>query len=226
MWDTLLPSLTAVYLEYVSSTGPSENVPSSANPSQQRPDGPQTPINASSRGTTPMDTTGDANVRNESSATSAAPEAIPYMLRVFNLFNRQSMLTISRPQDSISPALDLLKYGYIARTPLQPGYAVSVETLLLLHRLRQHKPSLSIEAYAKVISEYYSVRFILFPVGPCLKIVYLNVDSLPALHARHHRRHVRNLPAHPSRCRRSCEQGPREREPQLAYSEFMSGVLL
>ncbi|KAI0701463.1 hypothetical protein BC835DRAFT_1404505 [Cytidiella melzeri] len=61
--------------------------------------------------------------------------------------------------NSISPALDLMRNGYVAKSPSKPTVAVSIDTLALLYRLRQRKPSYSIEAFAKVVCDYYNMPY-------------------------------------------------------------------
>lgn len=97
------------------------------------------------------------------SASSAAgsaevPKQVPFTLKVYDIFSCRSSVTVLRTQDSVSPALDLLRHGYIAKTPALPKVAVSVRTLQLLYRLRQRKASFSIESFAKVVCDYYKVR--------------------------------------------------------------------
>lgn len=85
-------------------------------------------------------------------------------VKVYNIWTREKSLTIDRSQDSTSAALDLMRHGYIAKTPTYPEVAVSVTTLVLLFRIRQRKASFSIEAFAKVVCDFYTVCFVLvFP---------------------------------------------------------------
>lgn len=79
-------------------------------------------------------------------------------LNVFDIFTLRKSITVDRDNDSLSPAIDLLRYGYVAKTPRKPQYAVHVKTLELLYTLRQYKASFSIEAFAKVVCKYYKVR--------------------------------------------------------------------
>ena len=77
--------------------------------------------------------------------------------QAFDLFSLVDHVTVTREANSISPAIDLMRHGYIAKTPDTPNAAVSVKTLELFHRLRQRKPSFSAEALTKVICDYYRV---------------------------------------------------------------------
>lgn len=81
---------------------------------------------------------------------------------IFEIFSLKTSLTISRPPTSTSVPVDLAAHGFLAKTPVSPEVAVGFRTLELFHRLRLHKPSLSVEAFTKVMCDYYEVcyRFI------------------------------------------------------------------
>ena len=87
----------------------------------------------------------------------ANSEVLPMSINVYDLWTLQSTLSITRDASSLSPALDIMAHGFIAKTPVRPTVAVSIRTLQLLYRLRQRKASLSIEAFAKVVCDYYNV---------------------------------------------------------------------
>jgi hypothetical protein len=55
----------------------------------------------------------------------------------------------------------LAELGFIGNVPFKPSVAVSIKTLELYRSLRRRKPSFSIEAFAKVISDLYFVGLIL-----------------------------------------------------------------
>lgn len=76
---------------------------------------------------------------------------------IFELFSLEMSLTISRPPTSTSVPLDLAAHGFLAKTPVSPEVAVGFQTLELFHRLRLRKPSISVEAFTKVICDYYEV---------------------------------------------------------------------
>jgi len=59
----------------------------------------------------------------------------------------------------------LMIQGYLATSPVDPTFAISIKTLELFRRLRCRKASLSVEAYAKFLCDLYAVRtlpFLLF----------------------------------------------------------------
>ncbi|KAI0681926.1 hypothetical protein BC835DRAFT_1311737, partial [Cytidiella melzeri] len=82
-----------------------------------------------------------------------------YTVNVFNIDTLARLLTVHQRADSISPALDLMRNGYVAKSPSKPTVAVSINTLALLYQLRQRKPLYSIEAFAKVVCDYYNMPY-------------------------------------------------------------------
>ncbi|KAJ3519326.1 hypothetical protein NM688_g9318 [Phlebia brevispora] len=82
-----------------------------------------------------------------------------YTINVFCIWTLEREVSFTRKLNSTSPALELMSLGYVAKTPTRPTVAVSMRTLQLLYRLRQRKASFSIEAFAKVICDYYNIPF-------------------------------------------------------------------
>ena len=78
-------------------------------------------------------------------------------VKTIDMWTLSHSMTILRDQKSNSPAVDFIEHGYITKTVAAPTIAVSVRTLELLYRLRQRKASFSIEAFAKVVCDYYGV---------------------------------------------------------------------
>lgn len=81
----------------------------------------------------------------------------PYTVTLLDIYSLKAEATVMRDQSSLSPALDLMAHGLVAKTPVRPTVAVSVSTLELLYRLRQRKASFSVEAFTKVLCDYYKV---------------------------------------------------------------------
>jgi hypothetical protein len=92
---------------------------------------------------------------------------------VFDLFLLESQGCVIWQLDSVSSVLDLMQNGYIAKIPGKPQVAVTVRTLELLYYLRNHKALFSIEAFAKVICNYYLVYIPLiiqlYVINSCIK---------------------------------------------------------
>ena len=84
-----------------------------------------------------------------------------YIIRVFdlNMVSNSKMMTytIARPPNSISPAIDFVKHGFLVKTPMLPEVAISLKTLEFYHRVRLQKALYSAEAFAKVICDFYLI---------------------------------------------------------------------
>lgn len=89
--------------------------------------------------------------------SNPVPE-IECTVAVYEIFSLDSSVTFTRPPTSTSIPVDLATHGYLAKTPLFPTVAVGFKTLEHFHRLRLRQPSLSIEAFTKVICDHYQVR--------------------------------------------------------------------
>jgi hypothetical protein len=128
-WDPILPALAAAYLKW-------KYPPTSLSDAQRSP--PASPV--ADEGSTPL-----------------ADSVLDFSIDVIDMYTMDKTSYIRRPNDSKSPAVDLALHGYIGNAPLSPSIAISMKTLELYHRLRLRKPSFSIEAFAKVICDLYSV---------------------------------------------------------------------
>ena len=127
---------------------------------------------------------------------------VPYTVQTYDLWSIKETVTIMRKHSSESAAVDFMAHGYLVKSPTRPTVAVSMRTLELLYRLRQRKASFSIEAFAKVICDYYQVGYL------CHMLYEAHVLSgpLPALHAGDHRRHLRAVPTNHPHCRQSYQR--------------------
>lgn len=66
-------------------------------------------------------------------------------------------VTIYRPATSDCVAIDLASHGFLSKTPMKPEVAIGFRTLELFHRIRLRKASLSVEAFTRVMCDYYEV---------------------------------------------------------------------
>lgn len=55
------------------------------------------------------------------------------------------------------PIEAVIKRGYLGNSPASPSLAISLRTLELFRRIRLRKSSFSVEAFAKVVCDLYSV---------------------------------------------------------------------
>ena len=101
-----------------------------------------------------------SDVRSGHSVTATNVHQVTYTVQVFCLFTLERSTTIARPPESVSAAVDLMAHGYVAKSLAQPTVVVSLKTLELLYRLRQRKASFSIEAFAKLVCDYYQVSYL------------------------------------------------------------------
>ncbi|KAG1743994.1 uncharacterized protein EDB91DRAFT_1236582 [Suillus paluster] len=74
-----------------------------------------------------------------------------FTVNTIDIFTLESSASISQSADCLSPSVALISHGYTGNTPHQPSFAVAIQTLELFCLLRLRKPSLSVEAFAKVI---------------------------------------------------------------------------
>jgi hypothetical protein len=61
--------------------------------------------------------------------------------------------------ETVSFNVVLARHGYIGTSPLHPAMAISYETLHLLDVLTMHCPQLSLQAFAKTISQLHRVCY-------------------------------------------------------------------
>ena len=87
----------------------------------------------------------------------AGEEPVQYTVNTYDLWTLETTLSVMREASSTSPALDIAAHGYLVKTPIRPTVAISMRTLELLYRLQQRKASLSMEAFEKVLCDYYLV---------------------------------------------------------------------
>ena len=109
----------------------------------------------------PMHTEDGQSVADDQNAMGMSVDAgegrVEYTVDTYDLWTLNQSLTVMRKQSSDSAALDIMAHGYLVKSPTRPTVAISMRTLELLYRLRQRKASFSIEAFAKVICDYYQV---------------------------------------------------------------------
>lgn len=98
--------------------------------------------------------------RPETSSPDTDPQSVqyPYHVTVVEIFTMEEDITIHQRPSSTCVAVDLALHGYLAKTPFKPQVAVGFRTLEIFHRVRLRKASLSVEAFTRVICNYYDVR--------------------------------------------------------------------
>ncbi|KAG1850194.1 hypothetical protein DFJ58DRAFT_716828 [Suillus subalutaceus] len=78
-----------------------------------------------------------------------------FSITTVNIFTLSTCATFHRLEDSLSPVQSLVSAGFLGNAPHNPSIAISLRTLEHYRLLRLCKPSLSIEAFAKVICDSY-----------------------------------------------------------------------
>ena len=92
--------------------------------------------------------------QNPCPAPSNSPHE--FNIDIIDIFTLSKTACIVR-DDTSTITEALVRNGYIGSSPESPVLAISIRTLQHYHRLRLRKPSFSIEAFAKVISDSYGV---------------------------------------------------------------------
>ena len=85
------------------------------------------------------------------------PSILMFEIETIDLYELERVVTITRSQE-MTVAESLVRNGWLGTSPINPSIAVSLKTLELFRRLRLRKASLSVEAFAKVLCDLYSVR--------------------------------------------------------------------
>ncbi|GBE82650.1 hypothetical protein SCP_0410350 [Sparassis crispa] len=86
-------------------------------------------------------------------------EDYSFTIEVIDLGSLATSTVITRTQDSRSAVLAIAASGYLAIIPVTPSLAISFKTLELFRCLCLQKASFSVEAFAKVICDYYAVPY-------------------------------------------------------------------
>ncbi|KAG1792700.1 uncharacterized protein HD556DRAFT_1432574 [Suillus plorans] len=83
----------------------------------------------------------------------------PFTIAIVDVFTLQTSTFIHCDTNSLSPAIDLIRAGFLSHVPVSPSVAISLRTLEHFRLLRLRKPSFSVEAYVKVICDSYKVPY-------------------------------------------------------------------
>jgi hypothetical protein len=113
---------------------------------------------------------------DDSNPSSHHASEYSFDIDVIDIYTLHTSLHVCRPADSKSPAIDLVRHGYLPAVPNSPTLAVSLKTLELFRRIRLRKASFSVEAFAKVICDLYSVSA---PLKPRYQIVLTLLCKVP-----------------------------------------------
>ncbi|KAG6884740.1 hypothetical protein C0992_005852 [Termitomyces sp. T32_za158] len=82
-----------------------------------------------------------------------------YPISVVDIFTLDKRAIIHQAESTKSVSIALVQQGYLGTTPETPSLAMSLRTLELYYRIRRRKPSFSIEAFAKVLCDFYMMPY-------------------------------------------------------------------
>ncbi|KAG6876879.1 hypothetical protein C0993_012378 [Termitomyces sp. T159_Od127] len=82
-----------------------------------------------------------------------------YSISVVDIFTLDKCAIIHQAESTKSISIALVQQGYLRTTPESPSLAMSLCTLELYYRIRRRKPSFSIEAFAKVLCDFYMMPY-------------------------------------------------------------------
>ncbi|KAG6823553.1 hypothetical protein H0H92_009819, partial [Tricholoma furcatifolium] len=84
--------------------------------------------------------------------------AYSFTLDAIDIYTLPKTVHITRSA-TISPSAALVHAGYLGNSPLSPSLAISLKTLELLRVIRLHRPSFSLEAFARIVCYFYVVPY-------------------------------------------------------------------
>lgn len=152
------------------------------------------------------------------------PSDFSFSIELLDVYTLETSVTISCSSEEL-PIRALVKSGCLGNTPTTPSLAISFRTLELFRRIRLRKSSFSVEAFAKVICDMYSVR-------PCScdarwhRLTCSFSDAISPTLPFHAWRCVRDLPCNPAVHRETCEPGAWTRCTRLASAARVPPVYL
>ena len=94
-------------------------------------------------------------------STPTSPDAPPpsdfsFSIELLDIYTLEASVRVPCSGEEL-PIQALVKNGYLGNVPSTPTLAISFRTLELFRRIRLRKSSFSVEAFAKVICDLYSV---------------------------------------------------------------------
>ncbi|KAF9487279.1 hypothetical protein BDN71DRAFT_1485354 [Pleurotus eryngii] len=87
-----------------------------------------------------------------------AAEEVDQHIQVIDIYTLDDIVSIPYTEEQTASDA-LVARGYLGTTPITPNLAISFKTLELFRRLCLRKASLSVEAFAKVMCDYYNMPY-------------------------------------------------------------------
>ena len=172
-WKPLIDSMVDAYLQWKYIDTPradSDKVPKPTQPPSGLSSNPVADPPSTSRDTpSPQPDTNHNGGGINQPGTSTRLEV---EVSVIDIYTLSTSVKLSCEEDQTT-ASTLVSLGFIGNAPFKPSIAVSLKTLELYRILRRRKPSLSIEAFTKVICDLYMVRSLFLRPLP----LYIHIES-------------------------------------------------
>lgn len=162
-WDSLIEPLIDAYVKWkYPKLSPLTSPPSiTPNHNSQSPSSPSSLNTGAEHEDEPHSSAEGVNTTCEPQPSGNPHPHLEYSVQVFEIFNMEEAKTILRPPTSTSVVVDLAEHGFLGKTPIFPNVAVGFRTLELFHRLRLRKASYSVEAFTRLVCDYYVASIIL-----------------------------------------------------------------
>ena len=142
-WKPVLPSLTQLYMVWKHASTICPPSSTAADPPPPMTADPPSPMM-----TDPPSPTLPSGI--------PPPNSSSFSLMVLDVYTLETSVRIPYSDQDL-PIEALVKSGYLGNTPTTPSLAISLRTLELFRRIRLRKSSFSVEAFAKVVCDLYSV---------------------------------------------------------------------
>lgn len=114
--------------------------------------------------TPPADAPTPTESDEDQSDEDLVDEDLSFTLQLVDIYSLGQEVNVNR-MAAVSVAGALVSQGFLGNTPLNPSVAISLKTLELYRRLRLRKASFSVEAFTKVICDFYAVSTVLLNVA-------------------------------------------------------------
>ncbi|KAG6809022.1 hypothetical protein H0H92_001927 [Tricholoma furcatifolium] len=100
----------------------------------------------------------DSEITADTGDEPMEPDSLDIEIDVIDLYTLDRRVTIPR-SNNVRTAIAMARAGYLGVSPEAPQLVLSFRTLELYHRIRRRKPSFSIEAFAKVLCDLYTIPY-------------------------------------------------------------------
>ena len=131
-------------------------------------------VPATSAGANPVSSNLSGTAGDGFEGSDLPSRGVDIEISVIDIYTLSTSIKVSSADEGTTASV-LADRGFIGNAPFKPSVAISMKTLELYRLLRRRKPSFSIEAFVKVISDLYLVCF---PFAPHHAILDAQTDPL------------------------------------------------